>query len=212
MPETLSPELLLSAYAQGVFPMADPDAGNAIYWYAPDPRAILPLDAFHISKNLRKLVRRGVFEVTTDRAFPDVMAACADRAETWISDEIIRAYTALHEHGFAHSVECWQGGALVGGLYGVALGGAFFGESMFHRARDASKVALVHLVERLRSGGFVLLDVQFTTPHLARFGVVEIPRTAYEARLAAALPVQGCWTLQRDAPLPAAAAPGAPPA
>ncbi len=193
----LSPALLLTAYRRGVFPMADPDEDGAVFWYAPDPRGVLPLGGFHIPKNLEKLVRRAPFEVATDRAFEAVVRACAapavGRETTWISDEIVAAYAGLHRLGAAHSVECWEGGRLVGGLYGVALGGAFFGESMFHRARDASKVALVHLVRRLRRGGFRLLDVQFVTEHLARFGAVEIPRAAYERRLAEALAVEARW-------------------
>ena len=190
---TLTPELLLHAYGSGLFPMADSREGGAIYWYAPDPRAVLPLGAFHVSKNLAKLVRQGRFEVTSDRAFEDVIHACAAREETWISEEILAAYAALHRLGHAHSVECWQEGALAGGLYGVALGGAFFGESMFHHARDASKVALVHLVRQLRLGGFELLDIQFTTAHLERFGAVEIPRRRYERRLTQALAVEAEW-------------------
>lgn len=193
MKSDLTPALLLRAYSIGIFPMADPDEEGAIYWYAPDPRAILPLDGFHVSKNLAKLVRRGVFDVVSDRDFEGVMRACAERESTWISEELIRVYTALHEMGFAHSVECWHEGELVGGLYGVALGGAFFGESMFHRHRDASKVALVHLVRQMRRGGFVLLDTQFSTPHLAQFGVVEVPRAVYEARLADALTLPATW-------------------
>ena len=197
MDRPLTPELLVYGYTRGVFPMADPDEGDAVYWYAPDPRGVLPLDGFHVSKTLAKLVRQDRFEVVTDRGFEAVMRACAasapGRETTWISDEVIAAYVALHRRGAAHSVECWQGGELVGGLYGVALGGAFFGESMFHRARDASKVALVHLVRRLRRGGFTLLDVQFVTPHLARFGAVEIARAAYERRLAAALRIAAEW-------------------
>ncbi len=192
----LTPELLVYGYAHGIFPMADPDEDDAVYWYAPDPRGVLPLGGFHVPKTLAKLVRRASFEVVVDRDFEAVMRACAaapDRESTWISDEVVAAYTALHRRGAAHSVECRQDGALVGGLYGVALGGAFFGESMFHRARDASKVALVHLVERLRRGGFTLLDVQFVTPHLAQFGAVEITRAEYERRLAAALHVQAAW-------------------
>ncbi len=192
MEPVLTPDLLLQAYEMGVFPMAEPENG-AIYWYRPERRGVLPLDAFHVPKNLRKTVRRGRFEVTADQAFEAVMRACANRDSTWISEEIIAAYTDLHEWGFAHSVECWQGEELVGGLYGVALKGAFFGESMFHRVTDASKVALVHLVERLRAGGFVLLDTQYTTPHLEQFGVVEIPRTAYERRLEQALRVEARW-------------------
>jgi leucyl/phenylalanyl-tRNA--protein transferase len=190
---SLTPELLLYAYQQGIFPMADPDRGGAIDWYAPDPRAILPLDAFHVPKTLERLVRQERFQVARDRAFEEVMRACADRSSTWITDEIIQAYVALYHLGFAHSVECWKDGSLVGGLYGVALGGAFFGESMFHKERDASKVALVHLVRRLRAQGFVLLDTQFVTPHLARFGAVEIPRSDYERRLRRALQVQAAW-------------------
>jgi leucyl/phenylalanyl-tRNA--protein transferase len=167
--------------------MADPREGGAVSWYAPDPRAILPLEGFLPSKNLGKLVRQGRFEVVTDRDFEGVMRACADRPTTWISEELIRAYTALHRLGLAHSVECRREGRLVGGLYGVALGGAFFGESMFHRERDASKVALVHLVARLQRLGYLLLDTQFITPHLARFGAIEIAREAYEERLRVAL-------------------------
>lgn len=198
----LTPDLLVAAYRAGVFPMADP--GGDIGWYAPDPRAVLPLDAFHVPKTLARTVRRGRFEVTTDRAFEAVVRACAepapDREETWISEEIVRGYTALHRLGLAHSVECWRDGAFAGGLYGVALGGAFFGESMVTRERDASKVALVWLVRRLRAGGFTLLDTQMTTPHLERFGVVEIPQVEYERRLADALAVRADWhTLDRDA-------------
>jgi len=187
----LTPELLLTAYRGGIFPMAEPDQNNRVYWFSPDPRAILPLDAFHCPKNLLRVVRGNRFMVTVDRAFPEVMRACSeprpDAAKSWISEEFIQVFTELHRLGFAHSMECWLEGALVGGLYGVSVGGAFMGESMFHRATDASKVALYHLVERLRHRGFVLLDVQFTTPHLLRFGVIEIPREEYETRLAAAI-------------------------
>ena len=193
----LPPALLLHAYRQGFFPMADPDEGGRISWYAPDPRAVLPLDAFHVPHSLARTVRSGAFTVTTDRAFEAVIRACAapapGRTETWISEEIVTAYLALHRLGHAHSVECWADGELAGGLYGVAVGGAFFGESMFSRRRDASKVALVALVERLRRGHFVLLDVQFTTPHLARFGVVEVARAAYEGWLAEAVAVPARW-------------------
>ena len=204
----LTPDLLLAAYQAGVFPMADP--GGDIGWYAPDPRGVLPLDAFHVPKSLRRVVRQGRFTVRTDTAFREVMEACAaaapGREDTWISRDIVRAYTALHRLGFAHSVECWQDGAdgpeLVGGLYGVALGGAFFGESMFHRATDASKVALVHLIERLRAGGYVLLDTQMTTSHLERFGAVEIPRAEYERRLAEALRTRAAWPPDTTFPRP----------
>lgn len=182
----LSAENLLSAYASGVFPMAD-DKGELV-WLAPDPRAILELDQFKPSRSLRTLVRRGVFAVTVNRAFGDVVAACADRAEgTWISPEIHEAYGRLHDLGFAHSVEAWCGETLAGGLYGVSIGAAFFGESMFHRVTNASKVALVALVDRLRERGFQLLDVQFATDHLRRFGTVEIPRRDYQRRLLAAI-------------------------
>lgn len=160
-----------------------------IRWFSPDPRAIIPLETFKVSRSLRQAVKKGVFEIRFDSAFEDVMRACADRKETWISEEIVRSYMNLHRLGFAHSVEAWKQEKLVGGLYGVALGGAFFGESMFSRARDASKVALVSLVERLRDRGFMLLDTQFTTPHLAHFGTIEVAREVYldSLRKAAAL-------------------------
>ena len=193
MSTRLTPDLLLRAYQAGVFPMADPDEDDAIYWYRPEQRGILALDAFHVPTNLEKLVRRGVFTVTMDQAFDQVIRACADRATTWISDEIIRAYTELHRLGFAHSVECWQDDALAGGLYGVALGGAFFGESMFYRVSNASKVALVHLVRHLRTRDFLLLDTQYTTPHLKQFGVQAVPRPAYERRLREALQADVRW-------------------
>jgi len=182
----LAPEILVAAYAQGIFPMAD--RHGRINWYSPDPRAILPLDAFHVSKNLRRRCQQGRFDVRINTDFEGVIRACADRDDgTWISSEMIKAYSLLHRLGLAHSVESWQGDRLTGGLYGVALGGAFFGESMFHRVTDASKVALVHLVRRMRERGFALLDVQFMTPHLRAFGAVEIPRREYLLRLRQAL-------------------------
>jgi len=188
----LTPDILISAYAQGIFPMAGPD--DRINWYSPDPRAILPLDGFHVSKNLRRRCQQGRFEIRINTAFVQVMRACADREDgTWINGDILAAYSVLHRLGLAHSVESWQGGARVGGLYGVALGGAFFGESMFHRATDASKVALVYLVERMRTRGYALLDVQFMTAHLRRFGAVEIPRREYLRRLRAALRLRCCF-------------------
>ena len=193
MPNRLTPELVLYGYQHGVFPMADPDDADAVYWYRPERRGVLPLDAFYVPRNLARLVRRRCFEVVSDRDFSAVIRACANRSTTWISEEIIEAYTALHRWGYAHSVECWQDGVLVGGLYGVALGGAFFGESMFHRVSNASKVALVHLVERLRTGGFVLLDTQYVTEHLKQFGAVEISGALYEHRLAEALGVEAHW-------------------
>lgn len=193
----LTPEILLRAYAEGLFPMAERRGDPTLYWVSPEKRGIIPLSFFHVPHRLARTVRSGRFTVTADKAFPDVMRACAapspGREETWINSEILRLYTALHSGGHAHSVECWQAGELVGGLYGVRLGAAFFGESMFSCARDASKVALVHLVEGLRRGGFALLDTQFTTPHLARFGAIEISRELYLAKLADALNWEAIW-------------------
>lgn len=189
----LSPTIVLQGYRMGVFPMADPRADDEVYWYAPDPRGILPIDAFHVPSNLGKLVERGTFEVTSDRDFEAVMRACADRNSTWISEELIQVYTELHRLGYAHSVESWSDGKLVGGLYGVAIGAAFFGESMFFRVTDASKVALVHLVRQLRAGGFTLLDTQYSTPHLEQFGVIEIARDEYESRLSRAIGRTAHW-------------------
>lgn len=187
----LTPELLISAYAQGVFPMG---SRRGVEWYQPDPRGILPLEAFHASKSLMQTVRSGRYEVRTDVDFEGVMRACADRPEsTWITGEIIAAYCGLHRLGLAHSVESYRDGRLEGGLYGVHLGGAFFGESMFHRGRDASKVALVALVERMRRQGFTLLDVQFGTPHLRQFGVIEIPCAEYLKLLKRALSMECAW-------------------
>ncbi|MEE8277085.1 MAG: leucyl/phenylalanyl-tRNA--protein transferase [Alphaproteobacteria bacterium] len=191
----LTPQLLLGAYASGIFPMAESRHDRDLFWIDPEVRGILPLKRFHIPRSLRKTLRRDLFEVRCDTAFAQVIRACAEsttsRPETWINPEIERLYSALHDMGFAHSVECWQGGRLLGGLYGVALGGAFFGESMFSRVRDASKVALCHLVARLRRGKYVLLDTQFVTDHLKLFGAIEIPRRHYRNRLTKAL--------QRDA-------------
>ncbi len=189
MPMILTPRLLLSAYCEGVFPMAHDD--GRIYWYEPDPRAIIPLDHFNIPKRLARTVKMGKFEIRVDSAFTAVMQACATpapgRETTWIDDQIMNAYTELHRLGFAHSVECWQNSSLVGGLYGITIQGLFAGESMFSRERDSSKVALVHLVEQLRRGGFQLLDVQFMTEHLRRFGAMEISAAEYKERLARAL-------------------------
>lgn len=193
MQNRLTPDQVLDGYQYGLFPMADPDDGNAVYWFRPERRGILPLDGFSVPKKLARLVRQERFEVVSDRDFPAVIRACAHRESTWISEEIIDVYTALHQWGYAHSVECWQDDVLVGGLYGVALGGAFFGESMFHRVSNASKVALVHLVRRLKAGGFVLLDTQYVTEHLRQFGVIEIPYTVYEHRLIEALEVEARW-------------------
>ncbi len=188
----LTPEVLLSGYMQGIFPMAHDD--GRIYWYSPHPRAILPLDGLHVSQSLRRVIHRGLFEVRFNTAFEAVIAACAapapDREQTWISAEIQSAYIELHRLGFAHSVESWVGDELVGGLYGVSIRGFFAGESMFSRRRDASKVALYHLVQRLRARGFRLLDVQFVTAHLLRLGAVEVSRRLYLARLRQALAVE----------------------
>ena len=186
-------DLLLAAYASGWFPMGD-DEGR-ISWYSPDPRGVVPLDAFHVPSRLRRVVRTGRFRIELNRAFAQVIRACAEAERdthdrgTWISEEIVESYCALHTLGYAHSIEAWQEEHLVGGLYGVALGGAFFGESMFHRATDASKVALVALVDRLNARGFTLLDIQWVTDHLEQFGAVEIPRLEYLRRLDAALDV-----------------------
>lgn len=184
----LTTEMLLSAYGQGIFPMAVNRRGD-IRWFSPDPRAIIPLDeGFHVPHGLRRTLKKNGFTITIDQDFAGVIGACATaHGESWISKEIIRGYCDLHRQGFAHSVETRLEGELVGGLYGVHLGGAFFGESMFHRATDASKVALVALVERMRERGFALLDTQWTTPHLAQFGALEIPRDDYLRLLAAAL-------------------------
>lgn len=181
----LTPELLVRAYCMGAFPMAGPR--GEIRWYAPDPRALLPLESYHLPRSLARTIRRGVFDVRVNTAFDTVIRACAARRETWISPEIIRAYEELHALGLAHSVESWRDGELAGGLYGVALGGAFFGESMFTRVTDGSKVALAALVERLRARGFVLLDTQYLTEHLARFGTIELSRTTYMTLLNQAL-------------------------
>lgn len=192
----LTPENLVSAYAQGIFPM---DVDGRIRWFLPDPRAIVPLDRFHASKTLMRTCRGGRFELRMDTAFVDVMRHCADRPEgSWISDEIVEAYAELHRYGFAHSVETWRAGTLVGGLYGVALRGAFFGESMFHRQRDASKVAFVALVSRLRERGYRLLDVQFSTPHLRGFGAIEVSCDSYLAQLARAMRVDCSWADQSE--------------
>ncbi|MBU6298932.1 MAG: leucyl/phenylalanyl-tRNA--protein transferase [Alphaproteobacteria bacterium] len=193
----LTPDILLRAYAEGLFPMAERHDDAALYWISPEKRGIFPLDAFHVPKRLARTVRSDKFTVTTDTAFAEIMRACAapgkGREETWINDEILRLYTALHAGGHAHSLECWRDGKLVGGLYGVRLGGAFFGESMFSRERDASKIALVHLVARLKYGGFKLLDAQFLTEHLARFGAIEISRKKYLAVLGSAVATPAYW-------------------
>ena len=173
----IDPELLLQGYRLGVFPMAMED--DSIQWFSPDPRAILPLEDFHVPHALRRLLRKNVFETRIDSAFSKVIEACAKREDTWINIEIIESYTRLHDLGCAHSIEAWKEGTLAGGLYGVSVGGAFFGESMFHRVTDASKIALAALVEHLRAQKFALLDTQWLTPHLQQFGGLEISREHY---------------------------------
>ena len=187
----LDPRLLLQGYATGIFPMADSREAEDLFWVEPRTRAIIPLDRFHVSRSLRRTIRSGKFTVTRDADFPAVIAACSDREQTWINAELERAMIALHGSGHAHSIEVWQSDApearLVGGLYGVKLGRAFFGESMFSRATDASKVALAWLVARLKVGNFTLLDCQFMTDHLASLGAISVSREAYVALLSAAL-------------------------
>jgi len=183
----LDPRLLLQGYASGVFPMADSRDAEDLFWVEPRQRAIIPLDGFHVSRSLKRTLRSGRFSVTLDRDFDGVIAGCADREETWINGPIERAMLALHASGFAHSVEVWSGSELVGGVYGVKLGRAFFGESMFSRRTDASKVALAWLVARLKAGNFTLLDCQFMTAHLASLGAVSVSRKDYVALLSAAL-------------------------
>jgi leucyl/phenylalanyl-tRNA--protein transferase len=189
----LTPDILLRAYRLGLFPMAESRRSQVLHWLDPEFRGVLPLDKFHLPRSLMKTLRSAKFTVTANEAFAGTIAGCAEsrsrRPETWINPEIERLFSDLHRLGFAHSVECWQGEELVGGLYGASLGGAFFGESLFSTVTDASKVALVHLVARLRLSGFVLLDTQFITTHLAHFGAMEISRSAYHVRLAEAVEV-----------------------
>ncbi|MBN9061226.1 MAG: leucyl/phenylalanyl-tRNA--protein transferase [Rhizobiales bacterium 65-9] len=199
-PLAITPEIVLRAYAAGLFPMAESADDPGLYWVEPQQRGVVPLDGLRISRSLAKTVRQDRFEARVDHDFDAVIDACAaenqNRPNTWISGRIRQLYRALFDRGAAHTVECWRDGALVGGLYGVSLGAAFFGESMFHRQTDASKVALVHLVARLRSGGYRLLDTQFITDHLASLGAVEIPRARYRRLLAdavAATPTAEVW-------------------
>ncbi len=203
--DEITPELLLRAYAVGLFPMAESRDDPILFWVDPHFRGVLPLDGFYVPRSLRKVLRQGRFEVRCDGAYREVMENCAqstpDRPNTWINSEILDLYVSLFDMGYAHSIECWFDGELVGGLYGVALGGAFFGESMFTRANDASKVALAHLVARLRLGGFSLLDTQFLTDHLARFGALEVPRADYKQMLQAALRRQAHFPLTLDRPV-----------
>ena len=195
-------DLVLKAYRHGMFPMAEGRGGDKLYWLDPIKRGVLPLDSFHLSRRLLRTVLSDQFTVTTDHDFPAAIAGCAtprpDRSDTWINPEIERLFIRLFNMGYAHSVETWQDGKLVGGLYGVSIGSAFFGESMFSFVRDASKVALVHLVARLRLGGYTLLDTQFITSHLTQFGALEIPRDLYKQNLSAAVEKLSRWVNEPD--------------
>ena len=195
----LSPEIILEAYTKGVFPMAENRRDKELYLVDPEMRGILPLSSFHVPRSLKKKVRNNPFEIRYDHKFEEVISACAKqeytRQETWINDQIIDLYTELFFMGYAHSVECWREKKLVGGLYGLSINGAFFGESMFSLERDTSKIALVHLIARLKLGGFTLLDTQFVTSHLKQFGVLEIPRDQYQKLLNAALKVNATFHL-----------------
>jgi leucyl/phenylalanyl-tRNA--protein transferase len=193
MTQPVTPEILLSAYAAGVFPMAESSTSNEMHWVDPQWRGVFDLDKFHISRSLSQRIARCNYSVRTNTDFAATVAACADRDETWINAEIFALYQALHKAGFAHSLEVWDGLELVGGVYGVTLGAAFFGESMFSRRTDASKIALAWLVHRLRAGGFTLFDTQFITPHLASLGAIEISRNDYHARLTLALQQTACF-------------------
>lgn len=204
--DDLTPDILLRAYAMGIFPMSDGRDDPEIHWIDPRRRGVLPLDGFHLSRSLAKRIRSGSYRVTTDTDFAAVVEACAARDETWISHRIQRLYAQLHRLGFAHSIEVWAGPDLVGGVYGVTLGGAFFGESMFSRATDASKVALAFAVHRLRAGGFRLFDTQFLTPHLASLGGAEIPRADYHRQLAEALAQPACFDPEGYSPSPVSVA------
>lgn len=193
----ITPEILLKAYAAGIFPMAEDADDPSLFWVEPRERGIIPIHGFHVPKRLARTVRADLFEIRVDRDFDGVVAGCAsvgtDREKTWISGRIRQLYGALYDRGHCHTVEVYREGRLVGGLYGVRLGGAFFGESMFHAVRDASKIALVHLVARLKAGGFTLLDTQFVTEHLAQFGAIEVPRREYKLLLRDALDQAGEW-------------------
>lgn len=201
-PFVLTADLLLGAYRLGLFPMAETRASRTLHFLDPESRGVLPLDHFHLPRRLARTLRSGVFTITADRNFRGVIAACAesrmDRPETWINAEIERLFCELHDGGHAHSIEVWHDGALVGGLYGLTLGGAYFGESMFSRMRDTSKLALVHLVVRLRRSGFSLLDTQFLTEHLAKFGTIEVSRSRYHELLADALDRKADWRAELD--------------
>ena len=183
----LTPEIMLSAYAQGIFPMAESRDAGDLHWVDPRSRGVFPLSDFHISRSLARRIRQGAYRIRTNSDFSGVVRACAERPETWINDQLFGLYDALHQMGHAQSLEVWEGDTLTGGVFGLTLGAAFFGESMFSRRTDASKIALAYLVDRLNVAGFTLFDTQFLTPHLASLGAVEIPRAAYRAQLADAL-------------------------
>ncbi len=208
MSQTVTPEILLQAYAMGLFPMAESREATALHWVDPKARGIFPLEGFHISASLRRAILRADYQVTVNTDFAAVLAACADRPETWINDQISALYLSLHKMGFCHSVEVWRQGDLIGGVYGVAIGAAFMGESMFSRATNGSKLALAWLMHRLRAGGFTLFDTQFLTPHLASLGAVEVPRAEYHARLAKALQRQARFEPPGYQPLPSSVAAG----
>jgi len=195
-PLELTPNLILNAYAQGIFPMAESRDDDGLFWLDPDLRGVIPLDGFHISRSLRKTILREPYQIRVDTNFAGVIEGCADREETWINAPIFSIYMDLFHAGYAHSVEVWDGDTLIGGVYGVTLKGAFFGESMFSRRPDASKIALAYLVSRLNAGGFKLFDTQFLTPHLASMGGVEIPRSSYRQALRDALLVEANFLRQ----------------
>ncbi len=198
--QPLTPDILLNAYASGVFPMAESRDDPELFWVDPRLRGVFELDKFHISRSLVRRIRQEPFQIRMNTAFMDVVAGCAERDETWINVQLLDLYEQLHGMGHAHSLEVWEGDALVGGVYGLTIGGAFFGESMFSRRTDASKIALAYLVDRLRVGGFILFDTQFITPHLASLGAVEIPRDAYHLLLEQALTVDADFLRQSGTP------------
>ena len=202
MSPPLTAQILLQAYASGIFPMAESSDNHELFWLDPQHRGIFELDKFHISHSLARRIKQGAFEIKVNTAFMDVVAGCADREETWINAPLLRLYDELHQTGYAHCLEVWQDNQLVGGVYGLAIGGAFFGESMFSRRTDASKIALAYLVDRLRLGGFCLFDTQFITPHLASLGAVEIPRSVYHSRLEQAIKQSADFLRQSETPSP----------
>lgn len=199
---TLTQEMLLSGYAGGIFPMAEHREDENLFWIDPRQRGIIPLDGFHISRSLSKTIRSERFNITYDVDFAGIVSGCADRGETWINDILIKLYNQLHSAKIARSVEVWDNGVLVGGVFGITMGGAFFGESMFSKRTDASKVALAYLIDRLTVGGFILCDTQFITPHLASLGGIEVPREHYQQKLNAALQLKADFDLQKNVSKP----------